>query len=103
MIHRSGNPFIHNQHRRQTIRLNSCASRHALICASQRNSFGLWKLKSILRKTFWMSLVTDRFPLPDLTDSRLQLFDMTSGGLRFGLSDCDSEYIFSERLVNPRP
>ena len=26
MIHRSGNPFMHSQHRRQPMRLNSCAS-----------------------------------------------------------------------------
>jgi hypothetical protein len=30
MIRRSGNPFMHSQHRRQPIRLNSCASRQVL-------------------------------------------------------------------------
>jgi hypothetical protein len=33
MIHRSGNPFIQSQHRRQTIGLNSCASRQVFKAA----------------------------------------------------------------------
>jgi hypothetical protein len=60
MIHRSGNPFMQSQQRRQPMRLNSCASRQVLSVLPNETPDPVHQLnRSVCQADFTYTMVLD--------------------------------------------